>query len=51
MVWLLSQYKKMSAPPNECWKEAISLFEEILKKEIDDDSRTSVIFSLMWLYS
>jgi len=36
---------------NECWKEAVSLFEEVLNQEIDDDSRTSVIFSLMWLYS
>ncbi len=45
------QYNTEYNAQNECWKEAISLFEEILKKEIDDDSRTSVIFSLMWLYS
>ena len=36
---------------NECWKEAVSLFEKILKQEIDDDCRTSVVFSLMWLYT
>lgn len=36
---------------NECWKEAVSLFEEVSKKEIDDDCRTSVVCSLMWLYS
>lgn len=36
---------------NECWKEAAALFEEALKKDIDDGHRTSAIFSLMWLYS
>lgn len=45
------QYNTEYNAQNECWKEAISLFEEILKKEIDDDSHTSVIFSLLWLYS
>lgn len=45
------QYNTEDNVQNECWKEAIFLFEEILKKEIDDDSRTSVILSLMWLYS
>lgn len=45
------QYNTEHNAQNECWKEAVSLFEEVLKKEIDDDSRTSAIFSLMWLYS
>lgn len=36
---------------NECWKEAASLFQDVLKKEMDDDSRTSAISALMWLYS
>lgn len=36
---------------NEYWKEAVALFEKVLKQEIDDDSRTATIFSLMWLYS
>ncbi len=45
------QYNTEYNAQNECWKEAIFLLEEILKEEIDDDCRTSVIFSLMWLYS
>lgn len=36
---------------NEYWKETVALFEEVLKQDIDDDSRTATIFSLMWLYS
>ncbi len=35
----------------ECLKEVISLFEEVLKKEIDDDARTSAISTLLWVYS
>lgn len=45
------QYNTEYNAQNECWKEATSLFEEVLKREIDDDTRTAVIFSLMWLYS
>ncbi len=45
------QYNTECNAQNEYWKEAISLFEEVLKKKIDGDTRTSVIFSLMWLYS
>lgn len=45
------QYNTEHNAKNEYWKEAVSLFEEVLKQEIDDDSRTSAIFSLMWLYS
>lgn len=45
------QYNTEYNAQNECWKEAISLFEEILKKEMDDDYRTSAILSLMWLYA
>lgn len=36
---------------NEYWKEAISLYQEILKKDIDDTCRTSAIFSILSLYS
>ena len=36
---------------NECWKEAVSLYEEVLKKEIDDTHRTSVILALLSRYS
>lgn len=46
-----SQYNAEYNAQNECWKEAVSLFEEVLKQEIDDDIRTSTICSLMWLYS
>ncbi len=35
----------------ECLKEAISLFEEVLKKEIDDEHRAVSIGQLLWLYS
>lgn len=35
---------------NEYWKEAIYLYEEVLKKKIDDACRTSVILSLSSLY-
>ena len=35
----------------ECLKEVISLFEEILKNEIDDDAHTSVTSLLLWTYS
>lgn len=45
------QYNTEHNAKNEYWIEAIYLFEEVLKQEIDDDSRTSAIFSLMWLYS
>lgn len=45
------QYNTEHNAKNEYWKEAVSLVEEVLKQEIDDDSRTSAIFSLMWLYS
>lgn len=45
------RYNTKHNAQNEYWKEAVSLYEEVLKKEIDDDSRTSSIFSLMWLYS
>ncbi len=45
------QYNTEYNAHNECWKEAIALFEEVLKKEIDNEHRTSAIFSLMWLYS
>ncbi|MDE6320074.1 MAG: hypothetical protein K2M22_10335, partial [Lachnospiraceae bacterium] len=34
----------------ECLKEAISLYEEVLKKEIDDDVRTLAVSRLIWLY-
>lgn len=46
-----SQYNAEYNAQNECWKEAASLFEKVLKKEVDDDTRTSVIFSLMLLYA
>ncbi|MCM1117799.1 MAG: helix-turn-helix domain-containing protein [bacterium] len=46
-----SQYNAEYNAQNEYWKEAVSLFEEVLKQEIDDDIRTSAICSLMWLYS
>ncbi|MBD5104239.1 MAG: helix-turn-helix transcriptional regulator [Ruminococcaceae bacterium] len=36
---------------NEYLKEAISLYEGVLKKEIDDSYRTAAILSLMTLYS
>ncbi|HBA47256.1 MAG TPA: hypothetical protein DDY31_19950 [Lachnospiraceae bacterium] len=45
------RYNTEKNAQNECWKEAVSLFEEVLKKEIDDDSRISAISSLMHLYS
>lgn len=45
------QYNTAYNAQNECWKEATSLFEEVLNREIDDDTRTTVIFSLMYLYS
>lgn len=45
------QYNGEYNAQNECWKEAVSLFEEVIKKEIDNDHRTSAVFSLMWLYS
>lgn len=45
------QYNTEHNAENEYWKEAIFLFEEILKKEMDDDHRTSAILSLMWLYA
>ncbi len=45
------QYNTEYNAQNECWKEATSLFEEVLKKDIDEDSRTSAVLSLMWLYS
>ncbi|MDE5748087.1 MAG: helix-turn-helix domain-containing protein [Acetatifactor sp.] len=35
----------------ECLKEAIYLYEEVLKKEIDDDYRAAAIGALLWLYS
>ncbi|MDE6641047.1 MAG: helix-turn-helix domain-containing protein [Acetatifactor sp.] len=35
----------------ECLKEVISLEEEVLKKEIDDDHRAAVIGRLLWAYS
>ncbi len=34
----------------EYLKEAISLYEEVLKKEIDDDVRTAAVSRLIWLY-
>lgn len=46
-----SQYNTEYNAQNECWKEAAPLFEEVLKREVDDDTRTSVIFSLMLLYA
>lgn len=36
---------------NEYWKEAISLYEEALKKEIDDGYRAGTIGSLLSLYA
>lgn len=44
------QYNTEYNAQNECWKEAVSLYEEVLKKKIDDDSHTSAITSLTWLY-
>ncbi|MDE6674732.1 MAG: helix-turn-helix domain-containing protein, partial [Acetatifactor sp.] len=41
----------METAYKECLKEAISLYEEVLKKEIDDDARTSVTSTLLWVYS
>lgn len=35
---------------NECWKEAVSLYEDALKKEMDDGYRAGVITSLLSLY-
>lgn len=46
-----ARYNTEKNAQNECWKEAVSLYEEVLKKEIDDDSRRSAIHSLLWLYS
>ncbi|MDE5891803.1 MAG: hypothetical protein K2H45_02650, partial [Acetatifactor sp.] len=40
----------METAYKECLKEAISLFEEVLKKEIDDNYRAEVISRLLWLY-
>lgn len=45
------RYNTKHNAQNECWKEAVSLFKEVLKKEIDDTYRTSATFSLIWLYS
>lgn len=45
------QYNTEYNSQNVCWKEAVSLFEEILSQKIDDEHRTSAVFSLMWLYS
>lgn len=45
------RYNAENNVQNECWKEAVSLYEEVLKKEIYDDHRTSAIFTLIWLYS
>lgn len=44
-------WNDMETAYKECLKEAISLYEEVLKKEIDDDVRTSVISTLLWAYS
>ena len=41
----------METAYKECLKEAISLFEEVLKKEIDDDCRAAAIDQLLWLYT
>ena len=46
-----TRYHTEKNAQNECWREAVSLYEAVLKKEIDDDSRRSVINSLLWLYS
>ncbi|MDE7298866.1 MAG: hypothetical protein K2N94_08550, partial [Lachnospiraceae bacterium] len=35
----------------KCGKEAVFLYEEVLKNEIDNERRRSVTASLMWLYS
>ncbi len=40
----------METAYRECLKEAISLYEEVLKKEIDDDYRAAAISTLLWLY-
>ncbi|MDE6517229.1 MAG: hypothetical protein K2L18_05205, partial [Acetatifactor sp.] len=40
----------METAYKECLKEAISLYEEVLKKEIDDDCRATAISLLLWLY-
>lgn len=45
------RYNTEKNAQNECWKEAVYLYENVLKQEIDDDGRRSVITSLMWLYS
>lgn len=45
------RYNTENNAQNECWKEAVSLYEEVLKEKIDDDSRTLAIFSLVCLYS
>ncbi len=36
---------------NECWKEAISLYKEVLKQDIDDDHHTRAIRTILLLYS
>lgn len=45
------QYNTEYNAQNEYWKEAVSLFEEVSTKEIDDDCHAAVVLSLMWLYS
>ncbi|MBD5117180.1 MAG: helix-turn-helix transcriptional regulator [Ruminococcaceae bacterium] len=45
------RYDTENNAQNEYWKEAISLFEKVLKKEIDDTYRTLTILSLISLYS
>lgn len=36
---------------NGCWQEAISLYKAVLKQDIDDDSRTKAIRTILLLYS
>lgn len=36
---------------NECWREAVSFYQEVLKKDIDTDSRTLTILTIFHLYS
>ena len=40
----------METAYKECLKEAISIYEEVLKKEVDDDYRAAAIGALLWLY-
>lgn len=45
------QYDILYNSQNEYWKEAVSLYEKVLKSDIDSDNRTSVVSCLIILYS